>query len=247
MSKKILLSIILFCLGIVVKAAETDISGYDNVVYAKSMTAMAGTTIKMPILMNNKASVPAYQFDLVLPEGISFVKAELSLDRTTAANTNTFEYKEQADGAIRVLAASTSNALFSDNQGEVAIITLSVSENLADGSYPINLKEIVISNETGTSVQSIEEVESTLTIGKPEYSTDFGIKIAPVELTSSDVDVVTADVSLSVNNGAYRTIEFDILFPNGWKEKELMDFKNNISGRGKTWNSDKWHPLWTNT
>lgn len=246
MSKKFILSIVLFCLGIVAKAAATDISACENIVYAKSTTAMAGTTIKLPILMNNTTSVPGFQFDMVLPEGVSFVKAELSLDRTTAANTNTFEYKEQTDGAIRVLVASTSNATFTGNAGEVATVTLSINENVADGSYPIILKGIVISDLGAQGVQSLEEVESTLTVGKPEYSTDFGIQIAPFEL-SSDVDGVTADVSLTVNKGSYKTIEYDIIFPDGWIEKELLDFENKVSGRGKTWNNEKWHPLWTNT
>lgn len=247
MSKKIILSIVLFCLGIVAKAAATDISECENIVYAKSTTAMAGTTIKLPILMKNTVSVPGFQFDMVLPEGVCFVKAELSLDRTTATNTNTFEYQEQADGAIRVLVASTSNATFTGNAGEVATVTLSINENVADGSYPIILKGIVISDLNAQGVQSLEEVESTLTVGKPEYSTDFGIQIPPFELSSSDVDGVTADVSLTVNNGSYKTIKYDIIFPDGWIEKELLDFENKVSGRGKTWNNEKWHPLWTNT
>lgn len=247
MSKKIILSILLCCLGIVARAAATDISTCENIVYAKSMKAMAGSTIQLPILMKNSASVPGFQFDLVLPEGINFVKAELSLDRTTATNTNTFNYTVQTDGSYRILAASTSNATFDGNDGEVAIVTLSIDENVADGSYPIKLKGIVISDLDAKGVQSLGEVESTLTVGKPEYSTDFGIQIAPFQLTSSDVLGVTADVSLCVNNGSYKTIEYDIVFPDGWIEKELLGFDNKVSGRGTTWNNDKWCPLWTTT
>ena len=239
MSKKFILSIVLFCLGIVAKAAATDISACENIVYAKSTTAMAGTTIKLPILMNNTTSVPGFQFDMVLPEGVSFVKAELSLDRTTAANTNTFEYQEQADGAIRVLVASTSNATFTGNAGEVATVTLSINENVADGSYPIILKGIVISDLNAQGVQSLEEVESTLTVGKPEYSTDFGIQIAPFEL-SSDVEDVTAGVSFVINKGTYKTVEYDIIFPEGWKENDLME---TVNVRGNSYEGDSFSHL----
>lgn len=223
----------MFCLGIVAKAAATDISECENIVYAKSTTAMAGTTIKLPILMNNTVSVPGFQFDMVLPEGVSFVKAELSLDRTTATNTNTFEYQEQADGAIRVLVASTSNATFTGNAGEVATVTLSINENVADGSYPIILKGIVISDLNAQGVQSLEEVESTLTVGKPEYSEGYSVQIQPFSLVESE-ESTTFYVSFNITEGSYNSIEFDIAFPYEWATNQMLTHEN-AQTRGYTY------------
>lgn len=238
MSKKIILSIVLFCLGIVARAAETDISTCENIVYAKSMTAMAGTTIKLPILMKNTASVPGFQFDLVLPEGVSFVNAELSLERTTATNTNTFNYAVQSDGSYRVLAASTSNATFDGNDGEVATVTISIDENVADGLYPIKLKGIVISDLNAQGVQSLVEVESTLTVGKPEYSEGYSVKVAPISLEEAgeanvDVFFVVASAQTPVSK-----IDFDIVFNKEWYDNEMVyDFLKNSSLGSKNYDA----------
>lgn len=238
MSKKIILSILLCCLGIVARAAATDISTCENIVYAKSMKAMAGSTIQLPILMNNKASVPSFQFDLVLPEGINFVKAELSLDRTTATNTNNFNYSVQTDGSYRILAASTSNATFDGNDGEVAIVTLSIDENVADGSYPLKLKGIVISDLDAKGVQSLGEVESTLTVGKPEYSEGYSVKVAPISL--EEAGEANAEVFFVVASGQtpVSKIDFDIVFNKEWCDHEMVyNFLKNGSLSSKNYDA----------
>ena len=75
----------------------------------------------------------------------------LSTKRTTAQKTNYFDSAEQPDGAIRIMCSSTKNYTFSGNDGEVATITLNVSDEMEEGEYPLILKNIVISDANSKS------------------------------------------------------------------------------------------------
>lgn len=72
-----------------------------------------------------------FQFDLCLPEGLKvmadadgFAEAALSTERTNARQTDLFDCAFVEDGQLRVLCASTRNALFAGESGEVATIML---------------------------------------------------------------------------------------------------------------------------
>lgn len=128
---------------------DTDISDIANTIYFENCEAFCGKTIELPIKMKNDIVATGFQFDIVLPEGITAVQDEdgfyditLSTKRTTAAKTNTFDSSLMSDGSIRVLAASTRNYAFAGNDGEVCVIKLNVSDELPAGDYPIILKNI---------------------------------------------------------------------------------------------------------
>ena len=110
MYKKVLLSIVCLCIGLMAKAADTDISQYESAIYAKKLTAMAGSTAKLSILMKNKSEVPNLQFDICLPEGVTIAEdsngkslIELSSERLSASSDNTVASNVQSDGAMRVI------------------------------------------------------------------------------------------------------------------------------------------------
>ncbi len=150
--------------------ADTDITEIANTIYFDNCEAFCGKTIELPIKMKNSINVTGFQFDIVLPEGVSVVQDEdgfnditLSTERTTAAKTNTFDSSCMSDGSIRVLAASTRNYAFSGTDGEVCVIKLSVSEDLPAGDYPIILKNIELTNATGQT-WNVERLKRTITV-----------------------------------------------------------------------------------
>lgn len=171
MKKVLLLALVLF-MGISarVKAADTDISKLDNVVYISPLTAEAGTTVELSVKMKNKVQAEGFGFDLYLPEGMTFVldqdgfpEAFLSTKRTTARKTGTFESAIQPNGALRVFAASTNGSVISGNDGEVALVTVKIDENMAGGTYALILKEIAISDIDAQS-HDTDMVETSITI-----------------------------------------------------------------------------------
>lgn len=149
---------------------DTDISEINNTIYLDNCETFCGKTIELPIKMKNDIVATGFQFDIILPEGITAVQDEdgfyditLSTDRTTSAKTNTFDSSLMSDGSIRVLAASTRNYAFSGNDGEVCKIKLNVSEDLPAGDYPIVLKNIELTNAQGKT-WNVERLKRTITV-----------------------------------------------------------------------------------
>lgn len=149
---------------------DTDIIDIANTIYFDNIEAFCGKTIELPIKMKNDIVATGFQFDIILPEGITaeqdeegFYDITLSTERTTATKTNTFDSSLMSDGSIRVLAASTRNYPFSGNDGEVCIIKLNVSEDLPAGDYPIILKNIELTNAQGQT-WNVERLKRTITV-----------------------------------------------------------------------------------
>ena len=79
------------CLGLAAQAEVTDVTPYDNVLYAESVTGTAGSMVTLSLKLNNTEEVTGYQVDLVLPANVTvatdedgFYLTELSTARTTS-------------------------------------------------------------------------------------------------------------------------------------------------------------------
>ena len=174
---------------------DTDVSQFDNVVFFENAEAFVGKSLTLSLKMNNTMEITGVQCDIYLPEGMTFAKdedgyymAELSTERTTASKTNIFDAVLQSDGALRILASSTKSAAFSGNSGEVATIVINVSEDMADGDYPIVIKSIELSDKSGNNY-SVSRVKSTVTVAS--------YKLGDV---NADGKVNVADITVIANN-----------------------------------------------
>lgn len=148
-----------------------EISPLANSVYTTQLESQTGKQMVLPIQMKNTIEATGFQADLVLPEGITVAEDEdglplvaLSTERTTPAKTNVFDCDYQADGSLRILCNSTKGIAFTGNDGEVALVTLNISEEMTAGDYPIILKNIVITDAQGTNKKKVEATESVLKI-----------------------------------------------------------------------------------
>ena len=96
----------------------------------------------------------AIQFDLELPEGIEVdfdgEYYEVYLGSRAHRKHSDPECAVQADGSLRVVIMSLSNALFKDTEGDVATVLLKAN-GAADGEYPFTIKNVFISS-TGKEV-----------------------------------------------------------------------------------------------
>lgn len=174
---------------------DTDVSQFDNVVFFENAEAFVGKSLTLSLKMNNTKEITGVQCDIYLPEGMTFAKdedgyylAELSTERTTVTKTNIFDAVLQSDGALRILASSTKSAAFSGNSGEVATIVINVSEDMADGDYPIVIKSIELSDKSGNNY-SVSRVKSTVTVASYQ----------PGDV-NSDGKVNVADITVIANN-----------------------------------------------
>ena len=152
---------------------DTDISLLDNTIYINRIEARAGETVIVSVKMKNSFLVEGFGFDLVLPEGITVAideygdpVAELSYERTNASITNIFNADFKLDGSLNIQAYSTKGRTISGYDGEVARITIKLSDDMESGEYPIVLKNIAITDENSSTI-TVQRVKSTLEV--PAY------------------------------------------------------------------------------
>ena len=152
------------------RKVNTDISQKDNTIYIDPVEVVPGEKVVLSVKMKNAVAIEGFNFDLYLPSGFSFVldgdgfpEAYLSTERTTVRKTNTFESVIQADGSLRVFAASTNGSTISGNDGEVAQVTIQVPNSIAAGSYPLILRQISLADTQANSLDT-DEVESSILV-----------------------------------------------------------------------------------
>lgn len=149
---------------------DTDITLYDDVLYVESAEAAAGQQVKLSIKMNNLVEAQGFQCDLYLPDGVTVVTdeddfplAELSQERTTTKKTDYFNAVMQSDGALRFLCNSTKGYAFMGNEGEVATVVVEIGADVDEGTLPIILRDIRISDKQSVD-HKVAYVKTTLTV-----------------------------------------------------------------------------------
>lgn len=93
----------------------------------------------------------AFQFDLCLPKGLTVVKKKEMYDfkfNDARMGEHTFTSSLQADGSIRVVATSLSNAPFCEKSHDFILFTLTASDDFA-GSHKIAIENINFSDKAG--------------------------------------------------------------------------------------------------
>ena len=244
--------------------ADTDLSAYTNVIYVAPATitldgsrvpvALDGSAVESPsdltlsICMDNAADIRGFQFDLYLPDGMTPVKtakgkivAALTSARLPEDDEHTLTLAEQTDGAIRLLCGSQYDETFTGTSGEIATIKVSIAA-LPDGTYPVTLKAVKLTETDITKCYEVPEVVTSLTITtasddseEPNYANV--IYVAPATITldgasatltlnaptapvASDGSPVESpsEVDLPIcmdNTAAIRGFQFDLYLPDG--------------------------------
>ena len=180
------------------KKENTDVSSNDNVIYVEPFAVTPGTPTTISFKMKNTTEIRGFQFDLYLPEGVTVVKSSrgriqgaLSEGRLPEDDEHELTFSEQADGAIRFLCSSLYDETFTGNDGEIATLQVNVAENMADGSYPVVMKHVKLTETDISKFYLTEEVETTVSV------------LSTAEVLKGDVtgegNVNAADVTALVN------------------------------------------------
>lgn len=142
----------------------------ENYIYIEPVSVQGQSEVTLSVKMRNAVEAEGFEFDLYLPDGMSFVtntegfaEVSLSTERTNSKKTNSFDSVIQEDGSLRVLAASTNGSSICGNDGEVALVTIHIDPSLTAAEYPLLLKNIAIADVNAVS-HSTDLKESTITI-----------------------------------------------------------------------------------
>ena len=150
--------------------ADTTVISSDNVLYINNVEGFVGQQLTLSVKMKNTVGIQTVQFDLCLPEGVTVAKdeegfdlIELSTERTTAKKMDSFSSSQVSGGSYRVLINSNRGYTFDGEDGEIALVTVSIDPEMQEGDYPIYLKDIVLVNTSSEGYET-ECVKSTLTV-----------------------------------------------------------------------------------
>ena len=182
--KKNIIPILMFCIGFanIVKAEDTDLNAFDNIVYISSNSLRAGETCDLSICLKNTLPIRGFEFNLYMPEGISVVKnskgrISLSLKeaRLEEDDEHTISASEQDDGSILVLCGSEYPEYFTGNDGGVATLKISIPKDITSGEHSFILKNIKLAETDISKKHGPYEVEIILSVttGISDIKTDM--------------------------------------------------------------------------
>ena len=129
----------------------------DNLTIGKVAIKAGGTKQIAIELKNTDKQYEAFQFDLVLPNGISIAKNEKgNLDATLNAERkedHSLTVKLQEDNSYRFLSYSMDDKAFKGTSGTLVFVTLEAKEGLSLGDKDIVIKNQVITGITGEVIK----------------------------------------------------------------------------------------------
>lgn len=168
----------------------------DNLSVA-TVSMTAGETKQVAIELNNPThQYAAFQFDLVLPEGISIAKnAEGKLDASLnddRKDDHTLNVQHIGGNTYRFLSFSMTNAELYGMGGALVYVTLQTEENIDKGENAATIKSQVFTERNGTQYKwgdktfqvTIEVPVVPVTVTAKSYTREYGEANPTFEFTS---------------------------------------------------------------
>lgn len=121
-------------------------------------------------LNNPDDDITAFQFDVNLPDGLTFETNESNIN---SANTNerlsdshVISSKIQSNGDLRTVCFSTSNDPITGKNGRVATIRIKADNNLSIGTYYLTLHNIHLAHVNGMNEISPSNHKTAISVGQ---------------------------------------------------------------------------------
>jgi hypothetical protein len=171
----------LTCVG-----ANAAILKANNFLAPSAATGTAGKTVEVNILMSNDQKISIWQTNLVLPTGITLVKAE-------AADKWTDEVKVDGNKVF----SETETAVGAGKEAVVAKLTLQIDATVAAGEYDIVFEGTVMTTDEGKIITQETTRTAKLTV-EPAEEKITGDLTGDTKVNIADV---TALLTIIANQG----------------------------------------------
>ena len=207
MKRKMISSFVLA--GIVAFGAQAE--DFTGSIYINDATIAPGGKATLSVQLENNIDVAGFQFDMKLPEGIRYSNWGLSEGRLPSGATTEDCAKSQSfvnqvfKGAMAL--SFGEGAAYTGTSGEVAVITIEADESVAEGTYTIELENVVVGFPSNANVR-IAGTSFTLTIGAISYYEGYKVEILPFALTDESTFPF-----LIANETNINAFEFDVVLP----------------------------------
>lgn len=144
---------------------EVTINPQMNYLYSADFAGGAGGHVTLPVLMENDINVAGFQFDLIMPEGVTLTtKNDGTADATVTSRTSTHTLTGTTltSGAVRFTVFSLSNALITGTEGSVMNIRFDIDKNTPLGDYEVKFTNVQLTQKNGPDLSTIYAPDQTL-------------------------------------------------------------------------------------
>jgi len=122
-----------------------------NYLTVSNITSSPGTSITLPVSIENYDTFVGFQFDLTLPEGVNYIPNSAQLNPARKQD-HQLSMSVLGNGMLRILAFSMQQSAFLGNSGDIVFIGLSIDEGIALGNYPLNLNNGILGNVNSQNI-----------------------------------------------------------------------------------------------
>ena len=209
-------------------SVEADIYSV-NEIYVGSNSGDLGSSILIPVSINNMDSFTSFQLDISIPSGVEYVQNSVALsgreeDHSISAsviNSNT----------LRVISYSPNNLNFNSTSGEVFSFSLLPVSN--SGYHPLDISNSIISNlDLGDVISDV--YSGYITINAPLLNINSTLDFGRVPLSiSTDKNISIANIgdsNLIINQIVYESsllsgsLEAPLTLANGQNSEMVVTF-----------------------
>lgn len=149
-----------------------------NEIHVGSITAASSSTGKLEFSLNNMEEFTGFQFDLELPQPMTYLAGTAQLFRSQGQSVSVSQIN---NNTLRVLAFSTDNKNFTGTNGKVLSLDFSLLGNA--GYYSIGIRDVIIANSTGENIVS-NSYPGNIIITSPNMSTSSSLDFGEVSILS---------------------------------------------------------------
>ena len=174
-----------------------------NEIYIGSGQGVSNSEITIPVTISNMEPFSGFQFDITLPNDVSFVENSAAL--TTRASDHSIAANMIDSNTLRFVSYSGSNSDFIGNDGQV--FSFKVIPNITSGTYALPISNSIISNVDLGDILS-EAYDGSFTINAPNLSTNIQVvDYGNIPIT----EVQTTNITLT-NTGSATLIIDELVF-----------------------------------
>lgn len=162
----------------------------NNSIYAEDVSVYIGYTVDLQINMSNEDTFTAYQFDLVLPNGITLAKDEkgkyiVTLSNRHSDNTHQVTIDDIGDNTFRFVCVSLNTSVINGNDGTILTVSLKADGDIAEGELNATIKNVILTtaDETKMKPKNSSFTIKTMVLLKGDADGDGEIDVTDVVST----------------------------------------------------------------
>lgn len=144
---------------------EVTVNPQMNYLYSADFAGGAGGHVTLPVLMKNDINVAGFQFDLIMPEGVTLTtKTDGTADAivTSRTSTHTLTGTTLPSGAVRFTVFSLSNSLITGTEGSVMNIRFDIDKDTPLGDYEVRFTNVQLTQKDGSDLTTVYAPDQTL-------------------------------------------------------------------------------------